>query len=158
MEKKHEIFKRFPNKWFVETGTYAGDGVQAALDAGFENVISMDVSVENIKRCEERFKGDDRVKLFCTDSAISLGNVIADIKEPITFFLDGHWSGDGSPTGLVKIPLMYELLHIKNHPVSTHTILIDDVRCWKGMSPVRDFDLEHLLIMLNAINGWYNIQ
>jgi hypothetical protein len=158
MELKHEVFRRFPNQWFVETGTYAGDGVQAALDAGFPHVISMDVDEANYNRALERFKDDPRVELHLADSAIKLYDIIKNIKEPITFWLDAHWSGEGSPQGIVPIPLLYELSQIKKHPIPTHTILIDDMRCWRGITHIRDFEEEHLLVMINSINGWYKIE
>ena len=39
------------------------------------------------------FAGDARVTLYRGDSSRLLGEMIAGIRSPITFWLDGHWSG-----------------------------------------------------------------
>lgn len=158
MEPKHLSFFNYPNKWFVETGSYAGDAVQAALEAGFKNIISFDVFEHNYNLCMERFKDrQENIVFVLGDSATDLYKYINPIDDTITFWLDAHWSGEGSPAGLVKNPLLYELNQIRQHHVNTHTILIDDVRCWRGLSWSRDFSLENLVDTLKAINPKYFI-
>lgn len=158
MEVKHNVFRNYLNNWFVETGSYAGDGVQSALDAGFKNIISFDVAEYNYNLCVNRFSGHgNNVMFVLADSALDLWRYIDQIQEPITFWLDAHWSGEGSPSGLVKNPLLYELNQIRRHAIKTHTILIDDVRCWRGETWARDFSLENVIDTLLAINPAYKI-
>ena len=44
MPSKVENFKKYPNPVFVETGSLMGDGIQQALEAGFQKVISIELS------------------------------------------------------------------------------------------------------------------
>lgn len=116
----------------VETGSYRGDAIQLALDAGFEHIRSVDISDENIIFCKNRFdlfnKPRQEIKLHVGDSAVILGDIIADINEPITFWLDSHWQlFENEPKGENPFPLLKELAQIAKHPVKKHTILIDDI-------------------------------
>lgn len=126
MPSSVELFKKYPNQHFVETGTWHGDGVWCARRAGFDSVRSIELSPSLYKQCVERFKGDNRVKLYNGDSGEILGSVIADINEPITFWLDGHYSEGDTVKGPCMSPVLQELEAIAKHHVKNHTILIDD--------------------------------
>lgn len=158
MELKHTHFAKYLNRWFVETGSYMGDGVQAALDSGFKFVMSLDIDSYNYNQCLERFKGNENVWILNDDSAMVLFDDIISIKEPITFWLDAHYSGESTPFGIVRHPVLYELEQICQHPIKEHTILIDDVRTFKHPSPERDFTLWHIIASLKAINPNYIIE
>lgn len=124
---------KYPNEYFIETGTYQGDGVQVALDAGFSHVISYEIDVGLYANAVKRFKGNSRVKLYHKSSA-EMADELKYINSPVTFFLDGHFSA-GS-TGYDEkcfYPLLAELEAIKNHHIKTHTILIDDRRLLKKL-------------------------
>ncbi|MFN4174812.1 MAG: hypothetical protein ACK4HV_06900 [Parachlamydiaceae bacterium] len=122
-------FYAFRNRVFVETGTFGGDGIQKALDAGFIDIHSLDIDVVQIRNTRKRFKNDPRVHLYLKDSSYQLWEVIEKIDEPITFWLDAH-NGFPDPFSKEKnTPLLEELEQIKWHPIKTHTILIDDLHC-----------------------------
>jgi hypothetical protein len=125
-----EVFKKYPNEYFIETGSYLGDGIQAALDAGFLHVFSIELSERYYRLCADRFAGDERVVLVRGDSAQSLWELIRPLDRPITFWLDGHWSGGDTARGAKSTPLMEEIRQIGRHPIREHTILVDDLRCW----------------------------
>jgi hypothetical protein len=146
-----EIFARTPNCVFVETGSYLGDGIQAALDAGFQRVISIELSDKYFALCQERFANDVRVTLVQGDSALILGEVISQISTNITFWLDGHYSAGDTAQGVVMIPLLEELQAIADHPIKTHTLLIDDMRCWKDFNPAHGFQETDVLAALHKI-------
>ena len=127
----NNIFHQFPNKVFVETGSYRGDGIQAALDAGFEKIISMDVDKEAIDFCMSRFDiinlNRNDIDLFIEDSGTALLDIIGEIETKITFWLDAHWQFIGpEPRGPHLFPLLRELEQIAKHSIKEHTILIDD--------------------------------
>ena len=68
------------------------------------------------------------LSFFLGDSGNILYEVIKDIDSPITFWLDGHFSGGSTALGSEACPILKELDQIKKHPIKTHTILIDDLR------------------------------
>ncbi len=153
MPANTEIFKRYPNPVFVETGTWHGDGVQQALDAGFERVYSIELSQALYERCKERFKDEPRVTLIQGDSHLVLDDLLKSIDKPITFWLDGHFSGDDTVMGKYNSPLMQELDCIARHNIHTHTILIDDMRDWyKGN---HGFDANMMRAKILAMNPEY---
>jgi FkbM family methyltransferase len=131
MSDPRRPFHRFPNRVFVESGTSEGWGVQAALNAGFQQIISFELHGELAGNCERKFAHDSRVRIVNGDSGTSLGEHIKDIREPITFWLDGHYTGPGSALGTRTAPLLEELEWIRQHPIKTHTILINDRRLLK---------------------------
>lgn len=137
-----DVFEKYPNKYFVETGTWVGAGVLMALEVGFQEIHSIELSDYFYSFSVDRFKGLTNVHIWKGDSGVILSDIIAPINEPITFWLDGHWCGDDinhpsagfaapSYKGDEYTPLMRELEAIKAHPIKTHTIIIDDVRCFE---------------------------
>lgn len=121
------------NKYFVETGTFTGGGIQVALDSGFENIRSIEVIPDYHNAAKRTFAQFPNIKLYLGDSVDILWDVIKDIDCPITFFLDSHLA-DGDKRAKVEVPLLLELDIINRHPIKTHTILIDDRRTFGFLS------------------------
>jgi hypothetical protein len=132
MDPRYNHFKDYPGRYFVETGSYRGDAIQLAKDAGFKHIRSIDNDPENTKFCKHRFdlfrKPTPDLRLYTGDSAEGLWSMIQDIYEPICFWLDAHsqWFDD-EPVPENPFPLLKELHQIGMHPIKTHTILIDDI-------------------------------
>ena len=57
-----------------------------------------------------------------------MSELLPKISEPITFWLDGHWSAGDTAQGDTNTPLLQELVEISNHHIKNHTILVDDIR------------------------------
>lgn len=127
LDMKHD-FTSYLNDTFIETGSYVGDGIQAALDAGFKQVLSVELSPFYYEHCKQRFKGNKKVRLFLGSSIDVLPRLLKVIKTPITFWLDAHYSGGKTAKAKQDVPILEELEIIKNHFIKTHTILIDDMR------------------------------
>jgi hypothetical protein len=109
--------------WFIETGCENGNGVQAALDAGFDAVVSIEVKHKSVEHAKKRFAGLP-VTIMLGSSPLLLPQVLREVKQPVTFWLDAHpenWS-----------PVLQELAAFRDHPIKTHTILIDDRRLMHG--------------------------
>lgn len=123
-------FHDYKKRIFVETGCFGGDGIQKAINAGFEVIYSMDISPICVKDSKARFINHPNVHIDVRDSGSQLWEVIEPINEPVTFWLDAH-NGFADPDAIdVKnTPLIEELDQIKQHPIKTHTILIDDMHC-----------------------------
>ena len=133
------LLERFPNKVFIETGMHRGDAIQAALDAGFEEVYSCDVSAFAMGWCCHRFaEKRDVVRLHLQDSRVFLEAVRGPAGDPSTIWLDAHyqgpngevvgWGGSEEVGAEEDHPLLAELAIIASYGCKTHTIMIDDVR------------------------------
>lgn len=123
-----EVLKKYRTSNFVETGTFVGNGVKIAIECGFRNIYSVELSEKLYRDNVERFKDFKNVNLFCGSSEETLARIIKDISGPITFWLDAHYSGGVTEMGQSNCPILCELEIIGSHPVRTHTILIDDIR------------------------------
>jgi len=156
MPSKKEIFKKYINNYFIETGSYLGDGIQQAIDAGFKKIISIELSDKYYNLCKNKFKNNLNVKIIHGDSFKILPTIISEINEPITFWLDGHYSCDDTALGEYWTPLIQELDEIKKHKIKNHTILIDDMRCWKEPNPVHGFCTLDIFNKLKEINNLYH--
>ena len=93
---------------------------------------------------------------FLGDSGIVMPEILKNIDEKITFWLDGH--------EFYKIPLINELESIKNHKIKGHTILIDDVRMltrpeWNNIglesiiSKIKEIDERYEISFVDSVNG-----
>jgi len=113
---------------FIETGSFVGDSIELARQAGFKDIKSMDISLANVEHCCERFKGKKYITVVRGDSAKYLEIFFMDIREPAMIWLDAHSQlFDDEPPAENPFPLMKELEQIRMHPIKTHTILIDDI-------------------------------
>ncbi len=157
---KHK-FKSFPNKVFLETGSYLGDGIQAALDANcFEDIYSIELSSKYYEICKHRFIGNSKVHLFLGDSIIVLPELLKVINDPCTFWIDAHFSGGKTACGDIPVPMMQELEIIASHYIKTHTILVDDIRAVGTGGIETDWgklNLEEIEQLLYSINPDYSI-
>jgi len=130
MSAPNDLFSGFPNKYFIETGSCLGEGIAAAVKAGFPVIYSIEISEKYYKHCLERFKENSQVNLILGDSSEKLKEVLSKIDAPATFWLDAHDSeGKTCQSNYVipNSPLIEELRLIGQHPIKNHTILIDDV-------------------------------
>ena len=157
MPAKVEIFKKYPNNILIETGSYLGDGIQQALDAGFERVISIELSDKYFEISKKRFIGNDNVEIYKGDSFKVLPSLLLEIKEPVTFWLDGHHSGGDTALGEYWAPLIQELDVIKNHSIKNHTIMVDDMRCWLNLNDIHGFSKNDIIDKIYDINPNYEI-
>lgn len=123
-----DILRKYKNRYFLETGTYLGDGVAAALEAGFHRIASIEVSEELYGLTSQKLKDKENVSLFLGSSDLLLSDIIKKIRKPITFWLDAHYSGGNTGKGPSRCPVLTELEIIGRHPIKNHTILIDDIR------------------------------
>lgn len=87
-----EVFKCHQKRIFVESGSYRGDGIQNALDAGFEEIYSIELAPHLHEVCAKRFADNPHVHLYLGDSSVVLKTILDEIYEPVTFWLDGHYS------------------------------------------------------------------
>ena len=153
-------FKPYLNPVFIETGTGGGDGILAALKCGFKKVISIEVDESLYQLCRGKFKLNDKVTVYLGDSIDVLPKILKGIDKRCTFWLDGHYSGEGTGYGKEYVPLMEELKIIAQHHIKNHTLLLDDMRLlrthtaeWKDLK----YSIEDVEKMIYSINPNYKI-
>lgn len=158
MNPNKNYFKEFLNPIFIETGSYRGDGIQLAIDAGFDKIISIDIDNENSKFCASRFDLNNKsspIFLFTGDSPKVLKQVLPGIHQRCTFWLDAHSMLEEDKPD--DFPLMEELKVIAQHPIKNHTILIDDF-LYLSHPDVTGWSKEIIEGSIRLINPAYKIE
>ena len=124
---------------FVETGTYMGEMTEA-MGKFFSCVHTLELSPEIHAKTSARLKHLSHLNFHQGDSGKLLGEVINAISTPITFWLDGHYSGGITAQGEKDTPIWQELAHILAHQNrASHVILIDDARCFTASGEFGDY-------------------
>lgn len=153
---------KYWNPIFIETGTFHGNAVKAALSARFKKIYSIELKEEFYNECKYKFRKEikkGKVKLFLGDSSTCLPKILEEVSQNATFWLDAHYSSGNTARGPVDVPLMMELDAISKHTVKNHTILIDDVRLFdsKGAEDWTNVSLDSVIKTLKKINPNYSI-
>jgi SAM-dependent methyltransferase len=115
----------------VETGTFTGETV-AALAPLVRRIVSIELDDRMYEAARRRFAGQPHIELLHGDSGRLLPEVLASIKEPALFWLDGHYTGGESARTDVDSPIVAEVAALLQHPVRGHVVLIDDAREFTG--------------------------
>ena len=155
---KYRHFPEHLSQTFIETGSYMGRGIQEAIKAGFENIISIEISDKYHSICSNKFKNNKNVEIVLGDSYKVLPSILSKINHSVTFWLDGHHSCGDTGIGDFWAPLIQELESIKNHHINSHTIMIDDMNCWEEENIVHGFTTIDIRDSLNSINPNYRIE
>lgn len=150
------LFLLHHNEVFVETGSFYGQGIFNALSTGYKKIHSIELAPKYYYYCQERFEERPNILIHYGDSSKVLYDIIRDIDEPITFWLDAHFSGDDTAFFGRMTPILDELDQIKRHHLNTHTIMIDDVRHF-GTWHFDYISKEQILDKLYEINPNYSI-
>lgn len=152
---KHNFLPYTNNPIFIETGSYGGDGIVAAINAGFKEIHSIELSQFYYNLCKERYT-QSNVHLYNGDTVDVLPDILKTINDPCTFWLDAHWCDPNTSVGKYVVPLIQELEIIATHPIKSHTILIDDCRLirdknseWKDSFLYTMEELEGTILQIN---------
>ena len=128
---KHGIVREYADRYglrtLVETGTYMGGTIDALRDR-FARIYSIELDDALYERARARFAHLRHVTILHGDSAQMLPEVLAHLREPALFWLDGHYSGPGTAKGRRETPIEEEIRAVLAHPVAGHVILVDDAR------------------------------
>ena len=131
-DNRRELLKEYGRRYglrtFVETGTYKGDTTWAVKDS-FDVLYTIELAPKPHAIAARRFRSFNRVHCLLGDSAVMLPRVLSQINGPALFWLDGHYSGDGTAQGEKDTPVEEELMLILKEE-EDHVILIDDARCF----------------------------
>lgn len=153
-----ELMGKYKTNYFIETGTHGGQGVKNALGVGYPNVRSVEIDLINYNTAVEELKDYPNVKLYLGDSREKLWEMIADINEQVTFWLDAHGSTDPDIREKYgRMPMIGEIEAIQKHPIKNHYILIDDLHSFDKY----EFDfvqIEKIKEMIKEINPEYKFE
>lgn len=134
------------HKVFIETGTYRGDGVRLAIEAGYNDIHTIDIVEYPIEYPACR---------YIDDSPKVLSWLMPAIKEPAMIWLDAHSQlMEDEPD---NFPLIAELTILAEQDIRTHTIMIDDLLMMTHPD-VTGWDLAKIRSYVKAINPEYRIQ
>lgn len=122
---------------FIETGSHVGEGIYAAIKAGFQIIKSVEADKELFEKCEQRFGNYLDVELYFGLSTDQLPEMLADIDYPCVFWLDAHAAGEGTfahedvmkkrnASEFAQDRVLTRELEIILAHSQNHTILIDD--------------------------------
>lgn len=117
------------NDVFVETGTFQGETLAQAVNAGFKYVHTIDVVQKYCDQAKLRFKDHENLHCHCGTSPDILKNII-DVKKSTTFWLDAHYQNNADFETCEKYgqcPVLEELKAIFSFEWQARiVILIDD--------------------------------
>jgi hypothetical protein len=122
----YDVTKTCKTSQYIETGTYLGDGIRGVLH-NYEHIHSIELSEKWYNHNVEQFKDNHNVTIHLGDSKKILGDLLSTIHEPVTLFLDAHYSGTPTAFGEEECPLLFELELLKNRQYDD-IIIIDDCR------------------------------
>lgn len=113
---------------FVETGTWKGQTVQAALDSGeFVNVSSIELDYDLWVYNHDRFFG--LANIYRGDSGKLLEYILP--KKRCFIFLDAHW-WDELKSPATELPLSLELIQVLKRPYDDF-LIVDDLQAFGGV-------------------------
>ena len=117
---------------FVETGTYIGDTAMWA-SAHFSKVYTIEIMAEMSQTATKRAAGIKNINFLVGDSSKVMPTIINELPDNAFFWLDGHYSGQGTGGEENECPVLEEI-NISSK-CKDAIILIDDARCFYGPPP-----------------------
>lgn len=120
---------------FVETGTFMGDTVAAAVPI-FGEIHTIELSPELAQRAAQRFEGIEKVRVHHGDSADRLLEILGQTSGAPLIWLDGHYSEGVTARGRGNTPVIDELRSIDRSGIANAVILIDDLRLFDVRAPL----------------------
>jgi hypothetical protein len=120
--------RRFGTRVLIETGTFEGETPRKCR-AAFDRIFTLELDPGYARRAAHRLRHHRNIEVLEGDSVTRLPELLARVREPALFWLDGHYSGGLTARGAKDTPLLEELETITRHGVAGHVVLIDDARC-----------------------------
>lgn len=118
----------------IESGTYLGETTQV-LSRSFMEVITFEPFEPLADYNKWRFSHSRNIKVYNTTSQALIANVLSKTNGTVNFWLDGHYSGNGTYGNLpTASPILQELSAIFDWASQTNRayIAIDDARLFNA--------------------------
>lgn len=122
----------------IESGTYLGEST-AFFAARYPEVVSFEPYSQLAKYNTERFSNNQRIKIINAASQDALKGVLEKYRGNLNFWLDGHFSGNGTFGNIESASPIIQELHIIFSWVSFTDqnnvfIAVDDARLFTGQN------------------------
>ena len=130
-KRVRSIGAEFSCETFIETGAFYGQMINA-VRKHFHKVLSIELFEPFFYLNQSAFSKCPNVHIYLGDSSARLHEMLNDARGRILFWLDGHYSGEGTACGNQVSPILKELDIIKKDSRHDHCILIDDARLFSG--------------------------
>lgn len=148
----YSITNNIKTNHYIETGTYLGNGIHEVINE-YDFIHSIELSEKWYYYNVEQFNDEPNVKMYLGDSKRILPELLKSMNEPITLYLDAHYSGGTTAFGEEEVPLLYELEILKNR-IYDDIIIIDDCRL---LGKIGQCGLPNHPIYPTMIYDWSNI-
>lgn len=91
-----ELIDKFNIKYFVETGTLYGGGIDYSLGYSFDHIFSIEIEKNLYSNAVQKYQSHSNVSIVHGDSSQVLSEVINRINGNAIFWLDAHFPGADS--------------------------------------------------------------
>lgn len=134
------IITEFNTKYFFETGTFWGDGVEYALKSPFRQILSVEIIPEIAEKARARFLDKKTVEIIEGSSEDALTQRVSEIDGNCIFWLDAHFPGadaglkgyDENMNDSIRLPLIKEIGIIQRLRTKySDVLIIDDLRIYE---------------------------
>jgi hypothetical protein len=132
--------KAFGLRTFVETGTHVGETSAWAAEQ-FDQVETVEAYEPLFEHLRTRFKDKPNVALHFGTSAEMLRRIVPGLDGPALFWLDAHYSGQGTAGEARECPILDEIAALDLSP-HDNVVLIDDARLFL-VPPPAPFKADH---------------
>ncbi|MBV6459380.1 MAG: hypothetical protein HONBIEJF_02528 [Fimbriimonadaceae bacterium] len=154
------LFEKYSIQTFVETGSFRGDGILAALMAGVSEVLSCDIDEKMVETARSRFADDHRVAIYWGNSLAFLRACLPRVRGAALFWLDAHYPSHfhlshlETPDTRFPVKQELEIIHTLREGGLSDVIMIDDIRvissldnpCWRPGEVSDYFRIDNLRI------------
>jgi hypothetical protein len=120
----------------IETGTHTGD-TSKLLSSASDKVFTIEPDKILYNKAKIRFISNKNIEVLNGTSEEIFPTLLPKIFGDVSFWLDGHFSGEGTFKGISDSPIVNELSEIQKNMKNFKRIciLIDDVRCFNPKIP-----------------------
>ena len=122
---------------FVETGTHMGYMVDA-VSQSFNFIYTIELNSSFYEQAIAKFSREPKIHMLFGDSAEILPLIIPSIQHPCIYWLDAHFSGEGTAYGSKRTPICKEIEAILQAGDEKDIVIIDNIECFKNESRERE--------------------